>query len=168
MDAMPVLTPTRRTGLWLMVSVLVIVLDQLTKFYFETNFTLYESHPVFPGFNFVLAHNNGAAFSFLADQSGWQHYLFGVLAVVTVVAGLYFLLTKPLSTAMRLAVALFIGGAIGNFFDRMYWGYVVDFIDLYYKSYHWPAFNIADMALTGAVILVIVSEVFHFKKGASS
>ena len=115
--------------------------------YFEARLDPWESIPVAPSFNFVLAHNRGAAFSFLADAGGWQRWLFGALAVA-VVAGLLFMLWKHNGKRLfSLAASLICAGALGNLIDRAMHGYVIDFIDLYWRDWHWPAFNVADIAI---------------------
>ena len=144
---------------WLWISGAVIVLDQLTKYWAQTQLELHRAVEVLPFLNWTLSHNPGAAFSFLADQSGWQRWFFTVIAFAVSV-GLIVWLTRLQNTQRWLAIALtlVIGGAIGNVIDRMLHGYVIDFIDVYYKSYHWPAFNIADSAIfVGAVMLIIDS-----------
>lgn len=144
---------------WLNLSALVIVLDQLTKWLVSSSLSLYETIPVMPFFNLTLAHNTGAAFSFLAAAGGWQRWFFILLAFV--VSVILFIWLKRLSSSARLeaaSIALILGGAIGNVIDRFIHGYVIDFIDVYYQNYHWPAFNIADSAIcVGAVLLILDS-----------
>ncbi|ABA58734.1 signal peptidase II, Aspartic peptidase, MEROPS family A08 [Nitrosococcus oceani ATCC 19707] len=151
---------------WLWLSTLVILLDQGTKYLAENRLQPYEPIPVVPFFNFTLAYNTGAAFSFLADAGGWQRWFFVGLALtvsVGLVVWLYRLGTHALWEGM--AVALILGGALGNVIDRLWHGHVIDFIDLYYQGWHWPAFNIADSAITvGAAVLIIQSL---FSKPAS-
>jgi signal peptidase II len=141
---------------WLWLTVLVVVLDQLTKQWASGALALYESIPVFPMFNITLAHNTGAAFSFLADAGGWQRWFFTGIAVVVSVVIVVWLMKLPRNERLQAAaLALVLGGALGNVWDRMIHGYVVDFIDLYYQNWHWPAFNIADCAITiGAALLI--------------
>ena len=144
---------------WLWISLLVIVLDQITKSVAVSNLVLFQPVEIFPGFNFTLMHNKGAAFSFLSDASGWQRWFFAAIAIVVSIGILVWL--KRLPTDHRLAavsLTLILGGAIGNVWDRILLGYVVDFIDVYYAQYHWPAFNIADSAIfVGACLLIIDS-----------
>ena len=115
--------------------------------------------PVLPFFNLTLAHNPGAAFSFLAGAGGWQRWFFVILAVV--ICTVLVIWMKRLAQSAKLeaiSLALIIGGAIGNVIDRLIYGYVIDFLDVYAGSYHWPAFNIADSAIfIGAVLLIIDS-----------
>lgn len=144
---------------WLWISLLVIVLDQVTKSVAVSNLVLFQPVEIFPSFNFTLMHNTGAAFSFLSDESGWQRWFFASIAIVVSIGILVWL--KRLPTDHRLAavsLTLILGGAIGNVWDRIVLGYVIDFIDVYYAQYHWPAFNIADSAIfVGACLLIIDS-----------
>lgn len=141
--------------LWLLPSVVVIVLDQLTKHWIVQALSFAESRPVTAFFNLALAHNTGAAFSFLAEAGGWQRLFFIAVAVIASLVMLYLLRKHGRETLFSLALCLVLGGALGNLIDRIRWGYVVDFLDFYYGSYHWPAFNVADMAITGGVILLV-------------
>lgn len=114
----------------------------------------------------TLAHNYGAAFSFLSDAGGWQRWLFTVLASVVSVVLIVWLLRLPKDEQVTAAaLGLIIGGAVGNLVDRVMLGYVVDFIDVYYKTSHWPAFNLADSAITGGVILLLVDGFFLSGRG---
>ncbi len=142
---------------WLWLSGVVIVLDQLTKWIATDNLERFESIPVFPGLNWTLLYNFGAAFSFLNVPGGAQRWLFTGLAVVISVVLLIWLSRTPRAdwrTAVPLA--LIVGGAIGNVIDRIRLGYVIDFIDVYYSQWHWPAFNIADSAITVAAVFLVV------------
>lgn len=141
--------------LWLLPSALVIALDQFTKHWIVQVFSFGEASPVTSFFNLVRAHNTGAAFSFLATAGGWQRLFFIVVASVASAVILYLLRKHGRQTLFGLALSLVLGGALGNLIDRIRWGYVVDFLDFYYGSYHWPAFNVADMAITGGVILLV-------------
>ena len=143
---------------WLWLSALIIVLDQASKWVMSSWLSLYETVAVIPFFNLTMAHNTGAAFSFLSQAGGWQRWFFVGLALA-VSLGLLIWLKKIAKTNLEaMSVSLILGGAIGNVIDRVYFGYVIDFLDVYYGSYHWPAFNIADSAIViGAIILVIDS-----------
>lgn len=146
-----------RRGIWLVLSVLVIVLDQASKLYFEQHFQYLEVRPVIEGFfNWTLVYNPGAAFSFLADAGGWQRHFFTLLAAgVSLWLG-WGILRGQQSQRMNAASALIIGGAIGNVIDRVVYGHVIDFIQLYWQDFYWPAFNIADSAICiGAVLMVL-------------
>jgi signal peptidase II len=143
---------------WLTISAAVIVFDQLTKWLISSWLSLYETVEVIPYFNLTLAHNTGAAFSFLAQAGGWQRWFFVGLALV-ISTGLIIWLRKVKDNNLEsLSISLILGGAIGNVIDRFLLGYVVDFLDVYYGNYHWPAFNIADSAIVvGAVLLILDS-----------
>lgn len=135
----------------------VIVLDQVTKFLAETLLTFHQPVPVLPSFNLLLTYNTGAAFSFLAGAGGWQRWFFlglGLLVSVGLIVWLRRL--KPTEKRLAAALALILGGAIGNLIDRAWLGQVIDFIQLYYQHWYWPAFNLADSAITvGAALLVL-------------
>lgn len=153
---------------WLWLTLLIIVLDLGSKAIISQNFSLYETVPVIPGwFNLTLAHNSGAAFSFLANESGWQRWFFAIIALV--VSTIIFFWIKRLQSHERwvaIALALILGGALGNLWDRLTLGYVVDFLDFYYqsaptaKAMHWPAFNIADSAICVGAIMLIIDALF--------
>jgi len=143
--------------IWLLVSALVVTLDIWTKDIASASLVLYRPVELTSWLNLTLAHNYGAAFSFLSDAGGWQRWLFTVLAVGVTGVLLVWLLRLPASEKLTAAsLALIIGGAIGNLTDRIRHGYVVDFIDVYYRDWHWPAFNLADSAITCGVILLLL------------
>lgn len=144
---------------WLWLSALVVVLDLASKAIATHYLVLYQPVPVFPGFNWTLAHNAGAAFSFLSNGSGWQRWFFSLIALlVSIGITIWMKRLNSAQTLLAIALALVLGGAIGNLWDRVTLGYVVDFIDVYYQQSHWPAFNVADSAISvGAVLLVIDS-----------
>lgn len=143
---------------WYALAILIIVLDQVTKIWIEHSFKYGEVLPVLPGFDLVLAYNLGAAFSFLADAGGWQRYFFTALALI-VVGGIAWLLRKHhAQPRFAGALALIMGGALGNVIDRIAYGHVIDFLQVYYKSHYWPAFNVADSAIcVGAGLMVLDS-----------
>lgn len=142
---------------WLWLSAVVLVLDQATKFAADDQLTLYAPVEVLPFFNLSLSYNPGAAFSFLAGASGWQRWFFSVLALgVSVFIVLWIKRLQAHERWTAAGLALILAGAIGNLIDRLLYGHVVDFIQLYYDRFYWPTFNIADSAITvGAVILVV-------------
>jgi len=143
--------------IWLLVSALVVVLDMWTKAIASESLVLYRPVELTSWLNLTLAHNYGAAFSFLSDAGGWQRWLFTGLALVVTGVLLVWLLRLPATDKLTAAaLALIIGGAIGNLTDRVRHGYVVDFIDVYYRDWHWPAFNLADSAITCGVILLLL------------
>lgn len=147
----------------------VLVIDQITKIWTDNAIELYQRIPVIDGvFNLTLAYNKGAAFSFLADQPGWQRWFFTVLALmVSVVLIVWLFRLKPHEKLLGVCLALILGGAVGNLIDRVLYGHVIDFLDFFYKDYHWPAFNVADMAICiGGVSMVLVSF-FLDKKSAA-
>ncbi len=147
---------------WLWLSALVVVLDQVTKYLVSDSLQLYQSIPILPSLNLVLAHNTGAAFSFLSDAGGWQRWFFAVLAiVVSAVILVWIVRLKQHELRLAIALSLVLGGAIGNVWDRIMLGYVVDFIDVYYGDWHWPAFNVADSAICIGAILLIIDALFN-------
>ncbi|OIR01070.1 lipoprotein signal peptidase [mine drainage metagenome] len=140
---------------WLLVSVVVIVLDQLSKAAISSHFVYGESFAVMPFFNLVLAHNTGAAFSFLSDAGGLQRWLFSAIALVASAWIIWLLRKHQTQKLFCFALALILGGALGNLIDRIAYGYVVDFLDFYWGSTHFAAFNLADSAITcGAALLI--------------
>ena len=138
------------------IALLVLVVDQLSKIWVVQNFTLGESIQLLPVFNFTYARNYGAAFSFLGDAGGWQRWLFTAIAiVVTCVLSVWLSRLQRSQLKLSLALVLIIAGAIGNLIDRSLYGYVVDFLHVYYQQWHYPVFNIADCAITiGAGLLI--------------
>ena len=143
---------------WLLLSVAILVADQVTKHIVLANLQLHESIPVIAGvLDWTLAYNEGAAFSFLADAGGWQRWFFtGLALIVGVVLVVWLSRTPRADWKTALPLALVIGGAFGNLIDRVRFGHVVDFIDVHHEGWHFPAFNIADSAISvGAVILIV-------------
>ena len=149
---------------------LVIVLDQITKFLASHYLQLHVPVNLLPGLSLTLMHNTGAAFSFLSKAGGWQRWFFILLTVIVSVVIVIWLIKLPRQQRwVAFALALILGGALGNLYDRILLGYVVDFIDVYFRNYHWPAFNIADSAITcGAVMLVIDAVWFSHKDKPAS
>lgn len=147
---------------WLSLSALVIFFDQISKYI--ANHTLEYAVPVAiaPSFNFTLLYNRGAAFSFLHDASGWQRWFFVVIALAAIVFIILWLRKlKPGQTTLATGLALVLGGAIGNLVDRIWYGQVIDFIQLYYREFYWPAFNIADSAISVGAVLLIWNGLFQ-------
>ena len=142
---------------WLALSALVVGLDQLTKLIVIENLNLYQRVPVLGFFDIVRLHNTGAAFSLLADAPGWQNYLFVGVAALVSLAILWWLFTLPAQgrVVLAIALALVLGGAIGNVIDRLTHGYVIDFLLFYYREWSYPAFNVADSAITCGVALLL-------------
>jgi signal peptidase II len=144
---------------WLWLAVLSLGLDQASKLIIDNVMQLYESRAVFAFFNLTYVHNTGAAFSFLSDAGGWQRWLFAGLAVgMSIVISVWLTRLKPNETFIAIALSLILGGAIGNLVDRLAYGYVIDFLDIYYGNWHWPAFNIADSAITVGVVLMLIDS----------
>jgi len=141
---------------WLWLSLIVIVLDQVTKTLADSLLTLYAPVPVIPFLNLTLMYNHGAAFSFLSDAGGWQRWFFTILALVVSALIIAWLKKLPGTEKFQAtALSLILGGAIGNAIDRIIYDHVIDFIDVYYQHLHWPAFNIADSSIVlGAAILI--------------
>ncbi|WP_372723763.1 signal peptidase II [Immundisolibacter sp.] len=143
-------------GVRLALAAFVLLADQFSKLAVLRLMEPYQSLPVLPGFNLTLAFNRGASFSFLAEAGGWQRWLFSGISIVAAVVIIVLLRRTPLSDRVNgFGLALVLGGAVGNLVDRLRLGHVVDFLDVYYRAWHWPAFNIADSAICiGAVLLV--------------
>ena len=147
---------------WLWLSGLVLVLDQASKWIMTSWLSLYETVAVMPFFNLTMAHNTGAAFSFLAQAGGWQRWFFAAVAAIVSVVLLVWL--KRLTATAKLeavSISLILGGAIGNLVDRISLGYVVDFIHFHWQDKYFPAFNIADMAITGGAGLMMLDMFFN-------
>lgn len=154
---------------WLAAAALVIILDQATKYWIAQSFTLFDSVALIPHLNFTLLHNTGAAFSFLADAAGWQRWFFIALGIGVSVFILAWLRRMPADQGrlLPLSLALILGGALGNVIDRAVHGYVIDFIDFYYGNWHWPAFNIADAAITVGAALFILDSLLDARAAKS-
>lgn len=148
---------------WLLLAVLLIVADQLTKRWILDGFQLGDSVPVTSFFNIVRAHNTGAAFSFLANSSGWQRWLFTGIGLGAAVFIVVLLWRHAGQKLFSLAMAGILGGAIGNVADRLVHGYVVDFLDFHIGANHFPAFNVADSAITVGAICLILDELLRMK-----
>lgn len=143
---------------WLWITFAVVVLDLVSKNMADYYLTRLTSYSVTSFLNLVLVYNTGSAFGFLAGQNGWQLWLFVGVAIVVVIGILTWLWrSNSKHSYTALALSLILGGAIGNLYDRLVDGYVVDFIDFHYESYHWPAFNFADAAICMGVFFMILS-----------
>ncbi|WP_284155299.1 signal peptidase II [Sulfuricystis multivorans] len=146
---------------WFALAGLVILLDQLSKAWVLASLHLYESGEITPFFNLVLVMNPGASFSFLAQAGGWQKWFF-ILLALSVSIGLVWMIRKHAQETLQpLAFALILGGAIGNLIDRLRFAAVVDFLDFHVAGWHWPAFNLADSAITIGVILLLWQQLRH-------
>lgn len=146
---------------WAWLSVLVALADQGLKALAVKHLVLNTPLPQFPGFNLTLVYNTGAAFSFLKDAGGWQRWFFVVVGIAISAVILTWLAKLPAHRRwLACALALILGGAAGNLWDRIALGYVIDFIDVYYQAWHWPAFNLADSAITVGAIMLIIDAFF--------
>ena len=153
--------------IWLLLSVVSVALDQWSKHWAVTKLSYAVSEPVLPHLNWTLLYNHGAAFSFLSDAGGWQRWFFTALALgVTLWLVAWLAKIKRTLWQEALPLSLIISGAVGNVMDRIRFGYVVDFIDVYYQQWHWPAFNIADMAVVSGAILLLLSGVLNSESAA--
>jgi len=150
---------------WLGVALIILMLDQLTKIAVVGAFQLGETLPITSFFNLVRVHNPGAAFSFLADAGGWQRWFFTGLGVVAAGVMVYLLRMHAGQTLFCLALSLLLGGAVGNVIDRLLYSHVIDFLDFYYGTWHFPAFNVADSAITVGAGLLILDELLRVRRG---
>jgi len=158
--------PTPYSWLWLLVSGAVVWADIVTKEWASEVLTLYRPREIFSWLNMTLAHNYGAAFSFLSDAGGWQRWLFTALASVVSVGLIIWVLRLPRREWLTgFALSLIIGGALGNLADRVQLGYVVDFVDVHYRDWHWPAFNVADAAISCGIVLLLLDALRHALRG---
>jgi len=149
---------------WLGIALMVIIIDQLTKLFTVHQIAELSSHPVTSFLNWVLVYNPGAAFSFLADGTGWQKWFFIGIGSIAVLVMIWLLIRHASQRIFCFSISLILGGAIGNLIDRFNHGAVVDFIDVYYQQYHWPAFNFADSAITLGTMLLIIDELIRVIK----
>ncbi len=149
---------------WLGMSTLIIIIDQLTKIIAKNNLFEGVARPVTSFLNWTLVYNPGAAFSFLSQAGGWQRWFFTGLGLVAAAVMIWLIKKNTQQTIFCLAMSLILSGAIGNVIDRIVYGAVVDFVDVHYLGWHWPAFNIADSAITLGVILLIFDEIRRVNK----
>ena len=149
---------------WLGWALLILVADQVTKMLILGSYQLGDATPITPFFNIVRAHNTGAAFSFLAQAGGWQRWLFTGFGLLAALFILWQLHAHPGQKLFSFALASILGGAVGNVIDRMVHGYVVDFLDFYWASSHFPAFNIADAGISVGAALLILDELLRVRR----
>ena len=148
---------------WLGWALLILIADQLTKTLILGAYQLGDATPITSFFNIVRAHNTGAAFSFLSDAGGWQRWLFTGFGVAAALFILWQLRQHPEQKLFAFALASILGGAVGNVIDRMVHGYVVDFLDFYWGRSHFPAFNVADAAITVGAACLILDELLRVR-----
>ena len=153
---------------WLSLSAVVILLDQLSKAWITNHFAFHESFTVLSVFNLVLDHNAGAAFSFLSEAGGMQRWLFTVIAIVASVWIIWLLRKHAKQTLFAFALSLILGGALGNLIDRISYGYVVDFLSFHWDEHYFPAFNLADSAITCGAFLLILDSFKEKKHGTAA
>ena len=159
--------------LWLGIALVVLLADQFTKLLIVGSFQLGDSQTVTSFFNLVRVHNSGAAFSMLSNASGWQRWFFTGIGIVATFFILWLLRSHPTQKLFCFALALVLGGAVGNVIDRIAYGHVVDFLDfhwdwlspVFYEG-HFPAFNIADSAISVGAVALIVDELIRVRRGA--
>ena len=151
--------------LWLGIALITLLLDQVTKIVVIGSFQLGESLPMTSFFNMVRVHNPGAAFSFLADAGGWQRWFFTGLGTVAALVMIYLLRMHAGQTLFCLALSLLLGGAVGNVIDRVLYSHVIDFLDFHYAGWHFPAFNVADSAITLGAGMLILDELLRVRRG---
>jgi signal peptidase II len=149
---------------WLAIALVIVLVDQFTKLLIVGSMQLGESTPVTTFFNIVRAHNTGAAFSFLADASGWQRWFFTGLGAVASVVMVVLLRSHASEKLFCFAISCVLGGAVGNVIDRVLYGYVVDFLDFHWMAMHFPAFNAADSAITLGASCLILDEILRVRR----
>ena len=164
----PVFVHSQSTGqklwLWLSLALIVVLIDQFTKVLIVGYYKLGDVTPVTSFFNITRAHNPGAAFSFLAGAGGWQRWFFTGIAVVATVFITFMLTRHGNQRLFSFALSMILGGAIGNLIDRLWHGYVVDMLDFYYGTWHFPVFNFADSAITLGAICLILDEILRVRR----
>lgn len=151
------MTRQRSALIWLWLSAVIVILDLAIKYLVDSSLPYGVAHPQLPVFDLTLLYNKGAAFSFLSEAGGWQRWFFTLIAVVVSgVLVVWLARTEREQRWLGIGLALVLGGALGNLYDRVVHGYVIDYISLHYDQYYFPAFNLADTAISiGAVMLII-------------
>jgi signal peptidase II len=149
---------------WLGLAAAIVAVDQLTKVTIERLFDFGDVRPVTGFFNLVLTYNKGAAFSFLAGASGWQKEFLTAIGIAASLVIVYLLARHGSQKLFSLALALILGGAIGNVIDRVAHGHVIDFLDFHWRGWHWPAFNVADSAIVCGAALLIIDELLRVRR----
>ena len=151
-------------GRWMLLAAILIVLDQISKWYFELNFQFAERFNILPFFDFILVYNKGAAFSFLANHDGWQRWFFAALSLIASIVIVILLRRNSTKTLFCLSLSLILAGAIGNLIDRVLLGHVIDFLLFYWGDSYFPAFNLAYSCITGGAVLLILDEIIRIRK----
>ena len=151
--------------LWIGIAIAILLADQFTKVLIVSTYQLGEGFSVTSFFNIVRVHNEGAAFSFLANAGGWQRWLFTGFGAIAAIAIVWMLKQHAQQKLFGFALACVLGGAVGNVIDRVMYGYVVDFLDLHYAGMHFPAFNLADSAITLGAACLILDELLRVRQG---
>ena len=150
---------------WLWLTLLFLIIDQVTKYWVTSSMDLNQTINILPFFNITYVHNLGAAFSFLADQGGWQRWFFtAIAAIASVVFTVWLAKTPKDQPLLAIALACMLSGALGNLIDRVLFGYVIDFLDFYINSYKWPVFNVADSIIFVGAALMIFDSFAQDKK----
>lgn len=150
---------------WLGWAMLLLMADQFTKVLILGYYQLGDSTPVTSFFNIVRVHNSGAAFSFLANAGGWQRWFFTAIGIGAALLMVWMLKKHAGQTLFAFAIASILGGAVGNVIDRVLYGYVVDFLDFHWRGWHFPAFNVADSAITVGAACLILDELLRVRRG---
>ena len=150
---------------WLALALVLVLADQITKVLITGLYELGEGTPITSFFNIVRVHNTGAAFSFLADAGGWQRWLFTGLSAGASIFIVYLLYSHAGQRLFCFALTCVLGGAVGNLIDRVVYGYVIDFLDFYAAGWHFPAFNVADSAITLGAFCLILDELLRVRRG---
>lgn len=147
--------------IWLWLSLLVVILDQVSKVWINTHLSFNQPVAVLPFFDLRLLYNTGAAWSILANAGGWQRWFLSGLAIIISLLIVIWLsrLTRQ-QWWLACTLALILGGAVGNLIDRLIYGHVIDFIDIYYQQWHWPAFNLADSAISVGAVMLLIEALF--------
>lgn len=159
----------QKTWFWYLVALVILLLDQISKHAIEAAFEYGETKVFTSFFNFTLAYNPGAAFSFLADAGGWQRWFFAVIAIAaSVLLTVWIARTAKQKPREAFALAFILGGALGNLYDRIVLGHVVDFIVVHYQDNYWPAFNLADSAISLGAVVLIVDMFFSKEKSVNA
>ena len=150
---------------YFVIAIVIIVVDLYTKHYANTHLYFAQPYEITSFFNLTLLYNHGAAFSFLSnDQTSWQLIMFSCISLIAAIVLIVFIIRQPTTAKLNLiAFSIILGGALGNFYDRAFRGFVIDFLDIHVGTYHWPAFNVADSAITCGVILLILASFFTKK-----